>query len=667
MHLALGGCLKAPPVAFGITADTGGHIAYVLDAARAQALLPGVDSVSIVTRLFEDSVLGRAHSRHIERVCDRVTIDRIPTDRRAYLEKEALAADLPAFAHAFCRHVAALPCRPDLIHAHFADAAAVAAQARRRLGIPFVYTPHSLGIDKRAQPHDPAMLEPRIAGERDAIAAADAIIVSSRDEAERQVGAYAVRWAEARVHCIPPGVPQHSAGAGPGAATELERWLADPAKPIVLAIARPVRKKNLVALVRAYAATPGLADHANLVILAGQHDGRLCAEERSVLDELHALCGTDGMRGRVALPPCHGAADVAALYARAARGGVFVNPALHEPFGLTLIEAAAAGVPVVATCHGGPAEIVGAIGHGVLVDPRDPAAIGEACLAIVSDPARQARLGAAGRANVGRYDWARYAAASTALYASLSAAPRLLACDIDNTLTGCRAGARAFGEWRATRRMPFVVATGRSFESARAVLREWRLPDPDAFIVDVGTRMMLATSDGGWRECADYAAGLDHGWDRRAVAHVLARLALTAQPRSTAGPHKLSFFGTAADAAAIRDALTTAGLAARVVFSHDRLIDVLAPGGGKAAAVAAYAARGGLTLAQCIAAGDSGNDADLLEACGRAIVVGNAGGELAALTPRPGLHRAIRSHAGGVMEGLAALGLCEPRSLADAA
>ena len=82
----------------------------------------------------------------------------------------------------------------------------------------------------------------------------------------------------------------------------------------------------------------------------------------------------------------------------------------------------------------------------------------------------------------------------------------------------------------------------------------------------------------------------------------------------------------------------------------------------KAAAITAYAARVGLTLADCIAAGDSGNDIDMLERRGTAIVVGNAGHELAGLTPRPGLYRAKRHHAAGVIEGLERLGLASPPS-----
>ena len=146
-------------------------------------------------------------------------------------------------------------------------------------------------------------------------------------------------------------------------------------------------------------------------------------------------------------------------------------------------------------------------------------------------------------------------------------------------------------------------------------------------------------------------------WDRAAVKRMLAPLGLESQAATTAGPHKMSFFGAADDAATIRRSLAAAGLAAQVVFSHGRFIDVIAPAAGKAGAIAAYAARHGWSLAQCVAAGDSGNDADMLAACGHAIVVANAGEELAALPARPGLRRVAGRHASGVVEGLKDLGL----------
>jgi sucrose-phosphate synthase len=418
LHLALGGCLKASPVLFGITSDTGGHIAYVLHAAAAQAALPG-HRVTIVTRLFHAPTLGGAHAMPMERLDNGVVIERIATPTPTYLDKEALAAELPAFAAAFCEKLATLPRLPDLIHAHFADAAFVALQARRRFGIPMVFTPHALGIDKRAQGLGSRSLDARIAAERRAIREADAIIVSTRDEAGRQLAAYDAH-PTGIVARIPPGVSrQAQARHEPGLADHLGQWLDEPGRPIVLAIARAVRKKNLASLLRAFAGTPDLAARANLVILAGQQGAHASAEERAVVEELHRLRVEHGLQGRVALPARHAPADVGALYHRAAQGGVFANPAFHEPFGLTLIEAASAGVPVVATREGGAAEILSTIGHGLAVDPRDDAAIGQALLRIVRDEALHRRLARAARCGVGAYDWARYAERSADLYAAL--------------------------------------------------------------------------------------------------------------------------------------------------------------------------------------------------------------------------------------------------------
>ncbi|MBW6522738.1 HAD-IIB family hydrolase [Sphingomonas sp. RHCKR47] len=657
LHLALGGCLKAPPIDFGITADSGGHLAYVLAAATMQATLPSTDQVVIVTRLFAEPHLSDEHALASQVIADGVTIARLATTNPGYLEKEALADELPSFMAAFRDYLRALPTLPDVIHAHFADAAAIAIDARAQFGIPVVYTPHALAIDKRAQGLDSAGLHARIEAERTAIAAVDALIVSSRDEAERQLPAYATSLGE-RVHLIAPGVPQRAVDtSGATRSTALAQSFDRPDLPIILAIARPVRKKNLAALIRAYAGDAALQRSANLIILAGQDDGHAGAEEHAVRAELRTLADAPALRGRIALPARHDEADVSALYRRAAAGGVFVNPALHEPFGLTVIEAAEAGVPVVATRNGGPVEIVDRIGHGILVDPRDDRAIAAACRAIIDDADAHARFAAAARANVGQYDWQRYAARSVEVYPHLRRRPALLACDIDGTLTGCVRGAAAFSRWRGDSALPFVVATGRSFDDARRVLADWDLPEPDAFITDVGTRIMLAGADGTWAPCSRYAATLDDGWDLRAIRAALVPLALRPQGAETASAHKLSFFGTAGDAAAIRDALEAADCAARVVFSHGTLIDVLPVNAGKAAAIAAYADRIGLTLADCVTAGDSGNDEDMLDASGSAIVVGNASDELAGLAARPGLHRARAHHAAGVMEGLARLGL----------
>ena len=149
MSLALGGCIKGPPVDYGLTEDTGGHIAYILGEMAALARHPTVESAEIVTRLFEDPELGPAYAKPVEVLSSGVTVTRIDSGNRRYLAKEALAHDRDAFVRALIAELRNRPRLPDLIHAHFADAADVACQIRAELGIPFVYTAHSLAIDKR--------------------------------------------------------------------------------------------------------------------------------------------------------------------------------------------------------------------------------------------------------------------------------------------------------------------------------------------------------------------------------------------------------------------------------------------------------------------------------------------------------------------------------------
>ncbi|WP_308917613.1 HAD-IIB family hydrolase [Jannaschia sp. LMIT008] len=667
LHIALGGCLTYPDTPYGITEDTGGHIAYILGAARAQARRCDVDRVDIVTRAFDDPALGSDHRRTEQPIGAKMRILRLPTPRTDYLAKEELVAERPALADAFEDLLASMDARPDVIHAHFADAAAVVREAARRFGIPVVYTPHSLGVDKRGAMGAPmgAALAARIESERDALRRSAAVVVSSRDEAERQVEGYDVDVA-GRVHRIPPGVEDATGPDGTGDARPLvDGMLDDPSRPMILAIARPVRKKNLVALARAYAADPALHERANLVILAGQRGPGIATtrETAAVIAELERIAARHP--GRIALPPRHAMGTVAQMYRLAAeRRGVFVNPALHEPFGLTLLEAAIAGLPVVATRAGGPSDIVATLGNGRLVDPTDDDAIAAAIRSLLDDPAGWNAASGAGLHRIGRFDWDRWADRAQMVYRRIATPARpashavaLLACDIDGTLTGSPAGADAFRDWAARRTVSYVVATGRCISEARRVLDDWHLPQPDAFISAVGTELHVRGTDGRLHLCPDYAARLSRDWDRDAVLAALRDAGAAMQPEVEQRRWKLACFGDAAEAVRLRAVLRRAGLSARVVPSHGRLIDVLAPQGGKAAAVEAAASRLGLGLDDCIAAGDSGNDLDMLRACGRAIVVGNALPELDRLPASDRLHRTAAHNADGVMEGLVRLGL----------
>ena len=671
MHIvsvALGGCLKGEPVRYGVTEDTGGHITYILGEMEAMARRDDVEMAEIVTRRFDDPRLGTAHAQPEEWLGAKLVIRRIDSGDRRYLAKEALSADRDAFAEALIAELAQRERLPDLIHAHFADAADVARRVEDALGIPFVYTAHSLGMDKRRALASPsAAIDARIEEEDRAIAHARAVIGSSRDECERQLTAYPSTRI-GKIHRLVPGVSRRSGGCDDTPARELVApFLRAPSKPIVLAIARPVHKKNLVRLIDSFGTNAVLRERCNLVVLAGLRDDLSSgeAEQQQVLQGLVDAIDRHDLYGRVAYPKAHTREQVGALYELAARtGGVFVNPALMEPYGLTLVEAAAHGLPVVATKIGGPQDIIGELEHGLLVDPQDETAIGGAIERLVTDTALWKRCARNARTNSLGVNWDAYAAGFLAIARDIVAATparciapaSLLVSDLDNTLTGCDHGVTRIGQFfRRQRDFGFVIATGRSIVEARRLVRDWKLPLPLAWITAVGTEIYVER-DGELALDQGFAERIRHQWHPGAIERALAGLpGLVPQPDYDQRAYKRSYYAECPGLAKrVEERLRQCDIPARVVFSHDRLLDIMPRQAGKAAAMRHVAAMLGIPLDRVFAAGDSGNDADMLTACRNAILVGNHAEEVAALASRPNVYLARRSHASGTLEGILA-------------
>lgn len=156
----------------------------------------------------------------------------------------------------------------------------------------------------------------------------------------------------------------------------------DPGLPWLLAVAMmrsDVKQRSYEILARALA---GLGDRPWALLVVGDGPARPAVEtvlRAAAGDRLRLL----GALAPEALPPVYAAADL------------LVWPAVAEAYGMALLEAQAAGLPVVAGAEGGVAEVVAHGIGGLLVPPREPEALAGAVATLLDEPARRRALAAA--------------------------------------------------------------------------------------------------------------------------------------------------------------------------------------------------------------------------------------------------------------------------------
>jgi sucrose-phosphate synthase len=433
--------------------DFGGQLVYVKEVALA--LGAQGHRVDILTRQIIDlqwPPFAEAEDAYAD--APNVRILRFPCGPETFLAKEAL---WPYLAE-WCANIAAFYQRqgawPDLFTGHYADGGVAAALLQEHGGVPFTFTGHSLGAQKLDRlleakaSVDPAERQAvlaeldlryhfgtRIAAERTAMNWAGAIITNSGQERQEQychpAYAGAVRVDDdSRFAVIPPGVnlkifdkDARSPREDAIRATVQQRWERDiaPARqhlPAIIASMRLDPKKKHLGLIKAFAASDELRAAANVVlIIRGSDDplrdmSGLNDEERALLEAVRDEVERANLWDSVSAFSLAGQDAIAALYRWASGlGSVFCLPALYEPFGLAVVEAMAAGLPVVATSFGGPQEISAGEQACLLADPTDPQQLAQQLLCLVSDTSLWQQYHEAGYTRVlERYTWDRTAA-----------------------------------------------------------------------------------------------------------------------------------------------------------------------------------------------------------------------------------------------------------------
>jgi sucrose-phosphate synthase len=542
-------------------------------------------------------------------------------------------------------------------------------------------------------------IDRRISAEEEILAQADLVVTSTAQEVREQYGQYH-NGRRPDFCVIPPGLdverfypfyhdllpekePSESAlYARASVLQELNRFLSHPDKPLILALCRPDKRKNISGLIRAFGEDRELQAMANLAIFAGLRKDIEAMEdnEREVLTRMLLLMDKYDLYGKLAIPKKHDfESEVPALYRLTAeKQGVFVNPALTEPFGLTLLEASATGLPIVATQDGGPQDILKNCQNGILVDAASPSQIGGAIKKIIADKDRWHTYSKNGVLNVRRhYTWQAHAESylkevkrlarqadtadlsrarpTDAIGRRLTRLQYLFVTDIDHTLIG--EDNHDLGELLAlleTHRdqVGFAVATGRTAASAVQHLKAHGITAVDVVIAAVGSEIYYGPQA---LPSRSWATHITSRWDRRKVVAALEGLRhLTYQEEETQRPFKVSYFMRPGPGRleAVQDRLSAAKCKFQLIYSHQRYLDILPYRASKGKAIRFLSYKWGIPLAQMAVSGDSGNDAEMLRGEPLGVVVGNHSPELAPLRRSKRVYFAQQACAGGILEGL---------------
>ena len=298
----------------------------------------------------------------------------------------------------------------DVVHANYWLSGMAGHRLKHELGVPLVMTFHTFARVK-AEGGDPEPLH-RESTELGIWGCTDTVCVSCSEE-ERQVRRLHGD-PPGRIEVVPPGVDHafFAPGDRRGARTALG-WGDD---PTLLFVGRIQPLKGLDVAVGALAELA--RTDVQLVVVGGASGASGDGEVGRIMTMARRLGVADRLH-MVPPQPHH----LLSTYYRAA--DVVVVPSRSESFGLVALEAAACGVPVVASAVGGLLTLVDHGRTGFLVPGRDPVDFARDIARLLDEPALAAGMGAAGALRARRYTWSFAAARLRRAYADLGVRDRV--------------------------------------------------------------------------------------------------------------------------------------------------------------------------------------------------------------------------------------------------
>jgi len=414
----------ASPVALLGGEDAGGQNVYVDEVSRNLGRLG--HAVDVFTR--RDSPTAP----EIVDWAPNVRIINVQAGPPCALPKDRLWPHMPVFRDfvlEFMAREGLRGARYDLVHGNFWMSGAVAAELRRRLGIPAVQIFHAMGKTKRRHQGDADTSAPeRIAVEERVIRTVDRVIAQCPSEESELIDDYGAP--RDKVVVIPSAV--NTAVYRPVARVEARRRIGlDEDGPVVVYVGRMLPRKDVRNVVRAFALLlrryeeeARVTDATPLLLLVGGETANPDPVATPEIGELQRLAAELGVAARVRFT---GKRQPDALRDYYSAGDVAVTTPWYEPFGLTPLEGMACGVPVVGSAVGGITYTIAGGETGLLVPPRDPESLAAALHDLLAAPERRHCMGLAARARVERlFTWPIVAQRTAALYEELTADSRQL-------------------------------------------------------------------------------------------------------------------------------------------------------------------------------------------------------------------------------------------------
>lgn len=326
------------------------------------------------------------------------------------LAKEHLLDVVDEFADGVARHIAASG-GVDVLHANYWLSGIAGHRLKHRLNLPLVTTFHTLARVK-AQGGDPES-HVREDAEASVIGCADAICVSCTEEDRQFRSLYGTP--PGTLEIVAPGV-EHAFFA-PGDKRGARHALGfDKKEPIVLFVGRIQPLKGLDVAIDTLSLLAN--DKARLVVVGGASG----ADGDHEVARINELVTQRGVADRVVFvePQPH---HMLSTYYRAA--DVVVVPSRSESFGLVALEAAACGIPVVASAVGGLLTIVHHGSTGYLVADRKPELFAEYVDQLLASPVDALAMGERAADMARRYTWSFAAARLRRVYADVTTRQRV--------------------------------------------------------------------------------------------------------------------------------------------------------------------------------------------------------------------------------------------------